>query len=633
MVVFKNNNCDYLSNSLRIMAIVCLVFICFIYGFRFLFDGMSNKTDIFPLVLEVYGSKDVSSQIYAYYISIFFIFMFIVFGFFKSNIKSNSDCSIFSREFLFYYNNESNNREGSFVFLLTYIFYTSIVLFLLVFFRRYYYHEFTIRASDPHIYTVMAQIGEGIFRGASETKSSGYGFALPLIYSILKKAGFINSYHEVFRVILALNVLFAVSVVFYFSMFIKRIKRTKFEIYLGVVLLLGPLLQIMIPDGYNVFSTNLSGYRFFPFLIVAIYSIVSENYSIYSKIIVSGFLSSVSIFLSQDTGLVAFVGFIGLIMLHDKLNYRSLFYAVIFITLSIAIFSMMSYFLNAVYSIDIYNSVVSSFKAGSSGYGGKAIRFLNPIWIPALCYVFTFIYFVKIGMEVRLPAVSQSAVVFSGMMLVWYMYYVYRPSGLYWIYYVPFFPLSLVVLSELSRLRRGYYKVIFLTLVAVVSVQVVLTSVRHVNKFYFHDLSAVVAGEDIVRNILTEYSFVNIIRERASFEAMLNRSDVQFVTALPYATSQMFPFARLPIETLFSFRREADLTSWRDKICSDLPSYLVFDGEAIVSFAPKLSDFIKKKLIDIFNQVYVFQYRTDEFEVWRLERNNLSIASSVCENS
>lgn len=583
-----------------------------------------------------FGSADTRAQVYAYFVTVLFIAIVTLFditGLIARRIMVDFSIGLFSLTRI-----KALNQNYIKVFQVL-----AVTVFALCVTKAAFLVTASIldaripavmlNASDPHIFVVFVEAGENILRASTHRITSGYGFLLPTIYAAIKTSGFTPNYFTAYALIYIVNVCFA-SIWLICTLFTinNMPKKGWFCIILLSLLSYGPMTQLMLFGDLNVLFPNLSAYRFVPFGLVFIYCFIGERHSLIKKILYCSFLSAFSLYISQDSGIVSICGFLGIVLLHDVVDWSALKRGAAFVTATTLTVVLLHVLLIATLQVDILASIFTSFTSGTSGYGGKIIQWRDPNWIVAGVCIFTFVYFATRARNEVLPGAAQGAAVVSGMVLLWYVYYVYRPAVEYWIYSATIYPLAVVIWNEARRLNSISLRAAIVFALAIVSYASVSLT------FFEAEVAALVkAGgdkraTDVFGGVRTDSAWVEMMRarERELKQASLDNPSVLPITALPFASLQIVPHTRVPNETLFSFNSPARLAEWRKDLCGDLPAAILFDGERLSSYDRVVSNGTKARVTENIADVYDATEKTGFVEVWRIKRDWPDVASRRC---
>lgn len=612
---------------------------CFVFLSVFFLVGAFGEKQDAPFYKErlvAFGATDTRAQVYAYFAAILFIALVTLFditGLIARRIRTEFPVGLVSLIRI-----KTLTENYTIVFQLLVFAVSALCVVKAV-------YDITpsildtpilaemLNASDPHIFAVFAEAGENISRAPVHRITSGYGFLLPTIYAGTKIAGLSQNYLTAYALIYIVNICFALTwLTCTFFVGATMQKKDWLSIVLISLLISGPISQLMLYGGPNVLFPNLSAYRFLPFGLVFTYCLVGARHSLLKKICYCSILSTISLFISQDSGIVSIVGFLGIVLLHDIVDWSAVKRAAAFVAATALTVASLHLLLRATLNIDILASILASFISGTSGYGGAIIQWRDANWIVAAVCVFTFVYFATRARNEALAGAAQGAAVISGMILLWYVYYVYRPSAQYWIYSASIYPLAAVIWNEARRLNSFALK-------AAIAVAVAIVSFASVALTFFDAKAAAlvraigdIRATEVFGGVHTDAAWVRMMRARQKEleQASLDDPSVLPITALPFASLQIAPHTRTPSETLFSFNSPARLAEWRKNLCADLPAALLFDGERLGSYDKVVSDATKARVMENISDVYAVAERTDFVEVWRIKGDWPDVASRRC---
>jgi hypothetical protein len=470
-------------------------------------------------------------------------------------------------------------------------------------------------SADPHIYAVLAEKGEGLLRRGEDAIASAYGMFLPSLYSIGARNRIRWDYLNIFRLIFSLNVAF-VSVWLFSAYQLLKHRYTLF--FLGF-LLLGPLARIIIFSGSDVLHPNLSAYRYIPFALLFLCCAVAGRQPLPLKITGAAILAALGVFISQDSGLVAIFGFLAFILLHDILDLRAFSRAAAFVFAASAALVVLQLILKTV-GIDLLGSLILSFSAAASGYAGKALDWLDPTWIVAIINVYFFALCATRARRGVLPPETATAAVLSSVTLLWFLYYIYRPSESYWIYAATFFPVAGSLWLETTRRDDFILSGALLVAVAIFSYSSIGVTRREVE--FTRGFAAFSAAEDataVFGGICTSKNRATALESRkvALEKLAVNMIEIQPITALPFASLQNTPQTRLPIDAIFDFSSPQLVEAWRWRLCRDMPQFLVFDGPGLSTYAKSVADKTKSYTSNSVSDLYERVEATDFIEIWQ----------------
>lgn len=469
-------------------------------------------------------------------------------------------------------------------------------------------------SADPHIYAVFAAKGEGLLRGAGDAIAGAYGMFLPSVYSIGARNGVHWNYLNVFRLIFCINVFF----VLLWMLSTRLILKQSSAFFFMGLLLLGPLTKIIIFFGSDVLHPNLSAYRYMPFAFLFLFSAIAGRLRLPLKIIGAAVLAALGIFISQDSGLIAVFGFLAFILLHDILDRRAFFRAAAFVfAISIALVALQLILITG--EIDLLGSLRLSFSTASSGYAGIAVQWFDPIWIVAIINIYFFTLCATRARRSVLPPELATAAVLSSVTLLWFLYYIYRPSDTYWIYAAMFFPVAGSLWLDVERRDDVMLSSVLLAAVAIFSYSSIGVTRREIQfTRAFAAFSATEGASAVFGGICTSKNRAQALeaRKEALEKLAVNMTEVQPITALPFASLQNTPQTRLPIDAIFEFSSPQLVETWRGQLCKDMPQFLVFDGPGLSTYAKSVADKTKSYASNFVSDLYERVETTDFIEIW-----------------
>ncbi|EFL88478.1 hypothetical protein [Ahrensia sp. R2A130] len=306
----------------------------------------------------------------------------------------------------------------------------------------YYFSEYAspvlFPQGDPHIFYVGGELANALVNNLSITPDmmTAYGVGPALIYAVAETALGSLSQYDFYMLARVSNILMVASFFYLCARVIRLEGNSRFSAPMmwaavGVCAgLLGPFNSTLVT------MPNLSALRYLPFLGLFLFLALSQkqgNGNLRLNVLGTASLGAL-LPLFPDSGTFALLGWLLYVATSQQASLiqamRSLGYLALSLISAVAVSALLVWFTGHPLHLIFVETVLRFGK----NLGGAPISVDTPFFVLVIFAVFTSLYIAYIGFRKNLDQIERLSLSLSACFLLSLMYYVNRPSSLYWIF-------------------------------------------------------------------------------------------------------------------------------------------------------------------------------------------------------
>ena len=478
-----------------------------------------------------------------------------------------------------------------------------------------------LAVADPHIFYVSQELGDAILSNTAITPQmlTAYGVGHSLIY-VLSNSLFEGPVYlrhaftgKIFNMLLAAS----------FLWLCYRISRDNAGRHYGIVFLilafaLSFTLIGPVNNGFELIS-NLSAIRYTPliFLFLAFSSFGTKRSLIIDSLQV--FVGAGLMLLFPDVGTFCFLSILCFLLARQRIGWNLLPIGLAYIAIAVCSVLVVNAVVEQFFGIDVFAFYIEMAARFGKNYGGLELKLsINHLTIPFVA-LSCFFYFAFQAFRKELEDAERVSLALSACFILMLMYYVNRPSNVYWVFGLLLLVPAHVVLNDVFKLADFRVKIIaFFTVYAVL--------INMANVQYKHSISdpRKTVSFSQTSNILgmqIEADKANVFNDRLVqlSNATEQRSNSLVFSTTPSAVSSIKHLEHLPQELVFKNNNQDALELTLEVIAAKAPEYVIFERDWKYAYARPVAERITKRIKDRIGSGYT---RTCLLPYWDVYRKN-----------